>query len=156
MTTTPTTVAEEVARVMAQRFTDQRSRLVRSLRALADEIENLPIDDKPDTMSTPRYTAAAQKIQHALTWQIANAGAHHLTGAAGQADAAEAAVAAEQATHDVSQMLALTCECSHALKSHRIGHAGGGCAQRLNEADTCTCRAFAAQKFTLQPESESP
>jgi hypothetical protein len=68
----------------------QVERLVTSLRDLADQIErNGKPYDKPGVTGTPRHVAAAENVNHALVWGIANAGAHRLFDAAFHADEAE-------------------------------------------------------------------
>ena len=63
---------------------------------MADRVERDGIPDtKPGAMGTPRFGHAAEQVLHALAWDLANAGAHYLAGAAARADAAEAQVAAE-------------------------------------------------------------
>lgn len=66
------------------------ARLVQNLRDLADTVEREGVPrDKPGVTGTPRHLAAAEQVNHALTWAIANAGAYRLFDAAHHADAAE-------------------------------------------------------------------
>jgi hypothetical protein len=69
----------------------QTAGVVDRLRALADQIER---EAKPYAKAgitgTPRYLAAAEAVNHALTWGIANVGAYRLFDAAHHADEAEA------------------------------------------------------------------
>jgi len=68
----------------------QAARLVEHLRLMADDIErHAKPYGKPGVTGTPRHLAAAEQINHALTWGIANAGAHRLFDAAYHADVAE-------------------------------------------------------------------
>ena len=68
----------------------QVQRLATHFRDLADQIERLSVPySKPRVTGTPRHLAAAGQVNHALTWGIANAGAHNLFDAAYHADVAE-------------------------------------------------------------------
>lgn len=64
--------------------------IVRDLRSLADRIERegQPYGS-PRLTGTGRFTSAAEDVQHALAWGIANLGAYRLIETAFHADAAE-------------------------------------------------------------------
>ena len=69
----------------------QVAKLADHLRDLAEQIERAGRPHSaPGVTGTPRYLNAAEQVNHALTWGIANAGAYRLIEAAWQADAAEA------------------------------------------------------------------
>lgn len=61
------------------------------LRRLADEVERegLHVPDGPTPLNTPRFTAAAERALHTLTWGVTNLHATDLVGLAGTVDAAE-------------------------------------------------------------------
>jgi hypothetical protein len=68
----------------------QAARLVAHLHSLADEVERAARPSAgPGVTRTPRFLAAAERVNHALAWGIANAGAYALTESAYHADAAE-------------------------------------------------------------------
>ena len=72
----------------------QATRLVEHLRSLADDIErHAKPYGKPGVTGTPRHLAAAEQVNHALTWGLANASAYRLFDAAHHADVAEAEAA---------------------------------------------------------------
>ena len=71
-------------------YNRQAARVVDELRALADRIEReANPHPTPGVTGTPRHMAAAERVNHALTWGIANIGAHSLFDAAFHADDAE-------------------------------------------------------------------
>ena len=71
-------------------YNRQVERLVQALRDLADQVEREGEPrQKPGVTGTPRHLAAAEAVNHALTWGIANAGAYRLIEAAYHADDAE-------------------------------------------------------------------
>ena len=68
----------------------QVARLVQAIRDLADQVEREGVPyEKAGITGTPRYLNAAEQVNHALTWGVANAGAYRLMDAAYHADAAE-------------------------------------------------------------------
>jgi hypothetical protein len=72
-------------------YTRRVETIVRDLHALADRLEReaKPYAGKGVT-GTPRHLAAAESVNHALTWGIANLGAYRLIETAHHADIAEA------------------------------------------------------------------
>lgn len=68
----------------------QAEKIVAHLRSLADEVEREAIPRaKAGITGTPRYLAAAERVNHALTWGLANLGAYRLFDTAYHADDAE-------------------------------------------------------------------
>jgi hypothetical protein len=73
-----------------ERYDRELASVVASLRRLADEVERV---GKPYTgphiIGSPnqRYATAAEQVQQAVAWGIANAGAYRLIGPAADADA---------------------------------------------------------------------
>lgn len=71
--------------------------LVRDLRDLADRVER---ESRParnaGVAGTPRYLAAAEAVNHAIAWGVANAGPHRLFDVAYHADQAEAELGTDE------------------------------------------------------------
>lgn len=81
-------MSEQDYRIRA--YERQTATMVAGLRSLADRIEReAKPHDKPGVTGTPRYLSAAESVNHALAWGIANLGAHRLIETAYHADTAE-------------------------------------------------------------------
>jgi hypothetical protein len=139
MATTPRpTVNAELLVHWTSYYTGAAERLVRQYRDMADRLErDLRPDNKASMSGTPRYSHAVEGALEALVWDQANAHAAHLIGAAARADAAEAAVAAEQAAakrpepHDCDECGTSIDDCDD-----RIHGGGKACCSRCGHVDT--------------------
>jgi len=86
-------VAAELVRHSTSYYTEASDKLVRHLRDMADRVERtLRPQDGPSMAGTPRYSHAVEQALEAMAWDLANAHAAHLAGAAARADSAEAQV----------------------------------------------------------------
>lgn len=82
-------------------YDKQVARIVDGLRSLADDIERQGQPyGKPGVTGTPRHLAAAEQVNHALTWGLANLGTYRLFDAAHHADVAETTHAATADTDE--------------------------------------------------------
>jgi phosphoglycolate phosphatase-like HAD superfamily hydrolase len=64
--------------------------MVRELRSLADRVEReARPSPRPGVTGTPRHLSAAESVNHAIVWGIANLGAYRLIEVAHHADVAE-------------------------------------------------------------------
>ncbi len=87
----PKSVEEEMVRHSSVYYREVSHALVKRLREMADRVERVAQpDSKPSVAGTPRYSQAAEQVLNAMSWDLANAQACRLVGAAGRADAAEA------------------------------------------------------------------
>jgi hypothetical protein len=118
-------------------YTDAAAKLVRHYRDMADRLEReLRPDDKASMSGTPRYSHAVEGALEALVWDQANAHAAHLIGAAARADAAEAAVAAEQAAANPTPHDCESCGTSINDCDDRIHGGRTACCSQCGTVDT--------------------
>lgn len=90
MAETRPSVAEEMVRQSTSFYQNRLAATVRALRDLADRVEqDGQPRDEPSPAGVPRWSNAADAVQHAIAWGVANANANTLVSAAAQADQAE-------------------------------------------------------------------
>jgi hypothetical protein len=85
-----TAFSDDYAEVMHDDVVERIANIVNGLRRLADRVERDGEIREASGVFPARHCAAVQRVQHHVTWDIANLGLDLLAEAAGRADRAEA------------------------------------------------------------------
>lgn len=82
--------AEQLRDFRVDWYERQAAKIVDRLRSMADDVERAAKPyDRASVDGAGRFVDAAEQVNHAIAWGIANAGAYRLSRAAAEADASE-------------------------------------------------------------------